>query len=327
MKLPSWDVVATVDEPAALVIAFAAHHLHLGAQKVHLFLDRPNPEAQAALAGQERVNITVCDKDYWKQQGRRPKLHVGRQRKNASLVFQSCGADWLLSLDCDEYLRSGAALESDLAGQGSAVDFMRIPVAERVMPPDVVQTGIFDGVFRRPIYMYGQIGADLFGADAGYYKRGLTGHTIGKSAFRVGRDLDINIHGPTPRLPARPDYRPTSGQAEQAELLHFDGMTEWHYAQKLIRRAAEPVTAGPTRHGEARDAQIAEVAANAGDMGAVMAFVARLKRLNAAQFAVLSETDYLDQTKFDISAALSEAGLSADLTCVQFDAELRMARA
>jgi hypothetical protein len=324
MNRPSWDVVATVDEPAALVIAFAAHYLHLGARKVHLFLDQPNPVAQTVLANMPRLQITVCDRAYWRQYGKRPKLHVWRQRKNAARVFHAADADWLLSLDCDEYLRDGAALERDLAAQGHAIDFMRIPVAERVMPPDLPQQGLFDGIFRRQLQLYRDIGADLYGADAGFYKRGLTGHTIGKSAFRVGRDLDMNIHGPTAQIPNRPDYSPTEGRALQSELLHFDGMTELHYALKLMRRAAEPPSIGTSRHGGARTAQIARMAELAGDVGGVMALAGRLKRLSAAQYTALSATDYLDQAGFDIAPALAALGLNTDLSCAQFDADLRL---
>ena len=47
--VPSWAVVATVSEPAALLTAFAAHHLDLGAAAVHLYLDTPNPELRGMI--------------------------------------------------------------------------------------------------------------------------------------------------------------------------------------------------------------------------------------------------------------------------------------
>ena len=63
---PAWAVVSTMDEPAPLVAAFAAHYLSIGASEVHIFLDQPDPEAEALLAGLPRVYLTVCDAAYWK---------------------------------------------------------------------------------------------------------------------------------------------------------------------------------------------------------------------------------------------------------------------
>ena len=65
MNRPSWAVVATVDEPAPLIIAFVAHTLSLGPKALHLFLDRPNPEAEAALRGLPNLHLVVCDAGHW----------------------------------------------------------------------------------------------------------------------------------------------------------------------------------------------------------------------------------------------------------------------
>lgn len=336
MNMPSWAVVATVDEPAPLIIAFAAHYLAMGASAVHLFLDRPNPAAQAALAAMARLHITVCDDAHWAALPRRkrPGLHVGRQTENAKLVFGQTRADWLFLCDCDEFLRDGAALGRDLADQPRDVSFMRVPVAERVLRSTDAQAGIFDGMFRRPIALFEEVGPAIYGADADFYKKGMTGHAIGKSALRVGADLEISIHGPLSKLPeaqraARPQYGPIGGAGLRSELLHFDGLTDLHYALKLLRRAAEPVFAGKPRHGAPRSAQIAKMAQLAkmaqiaGDAAAVMALVARLKRLTPRQYKALLATDYLDSAGFDPSGAVAALGLKADFSCAAFDVELR----
>lgn len=317
MTAPRWAVVATVDEPAALVIAFVAHLMALKPAAVYLFLDRPNPAATAALQGLVGLHITICDDAYWQQSrpGKRPKLHVWRQRVNAEAMFLTTDADWLVSIDCDEFLRGD--LVADLAGQPDAVDFLRIPVAERVLPPDMVQTGLFDGIFRYPIPDF----AALYGRDAMFFKDGVTGHSTGKSAFRVGRDLAISIHGPLAKLPDRPDYRVTEGKAQQVELLHFDGMTELHYALKLLRRLAEPSTT--PRHGAARLAQMQKLAKIIAKPDAVLALVDRLKRLKPRQLTALREMDCLDETPFSPGPALTALGLTADVTCAGFDQSLR----
>ena len=323
MNTPTWAVVATVDEPAPLIIAFVAHTLSLGPRALHLFLDRPNPEAEAALRGVPNLHLRVCDEAHWtiSRNGKRPKLHVWRQRVNTEHIFKTTDADWLVSIDCDEYLRGD--LGRDLALQPEAVDFLRIPVAERVLPPDMVQKGLFDGIFRRPIPYFAEVGEGIYGKDAVYYKDGMTGHSIGKSALRVGRDLAVSIHGPLPKLPDRPDYKVTEGKAEHTELLHFDGITPLHYALKLLRRVAEPPSPGAPRHGGPRIAQFEKMAKIAPKPEAVMAVVDRLKRLRPRQLRALRETDFLTEEPFDVTDALAALGLTADLSCARFDQDLR----
>lgn len=323
MSTPTWAVVATVDEPAPLIIAFVAHALSLGPKALHLFLDRPNPEAEAALRGLPNLHMVVCDDAHWEisRNGKRPKLHVWRQRVNTEHVFKRIDADWLVSIDCDEFLRGD--LGRDLALQPEAVDFLRIPVAERVLPPDLVQTGLFDGIFRHPMPHFAKFGAEVYGKDAAYYKDGMTGHSVGKSALRVGRDLAVSIHGPLPQLPDRPDYKVTEGRAKHVELLHFDGMTPLHYALKLLRRVAEPPSPGAPRHGAPRIAQFEKMAKIAPKPDTVMAVVDRLKRLRPRQLRALRDAELIDETAFDVADALAVLGLEADLSCARFDQELR----
>ena len=318
---PIWDVVATVDEPSPLVIAFVAHSLAQGPRCLHLYFDRPNPKAEAALVGLPRLKITHCTDDYWRASARkmRPPLHVGRQKENARQVYESTPADWMLSIDCDEFLSSGPGLEADLAAQGDDVTFMRIPVRERVMPPDMVQERLFDGVFRSPVPNYQRNGPLIYGDDAGFYRLGMTGHAIGKSAFRVGRGLQMCLHAPLDM----PPNTPMEGAAKRAFLRHFDGITPLHFAMKLLRRAAEPQFPGTPRHGAPRMAQMGVMADIACDAAMVGEMVDKVKRLTGAQMDQLRALGVLDDTAFDPSAALAAAGLAVDLSVGAFDAELR----
>jgi hypothetical protein len=318
MGRPIWDVVATVDEPAPLVLAFVAHTLTLGPRCLHLYLDRPNLAVQAALAGVAGVKVTLCTDEYWLASARkkRPPLHVGRQKENARQVYESTPADWMVSIDCDEFLSSGPDLEADLAALGEDVTFMRIPVRERVLPVRVAQVGIFDGVFRLPVPQYRQNGPKIYGDDAGFYRLGMTGHAIGKSAFRVGRGLQMCIHAPL--------NAPQGVVGTRVFLRHFDGLTMLHYALKLLRRAREPQFKAPPRHGPARMAQMAVMADIAGDPALVGEMVERVKRLTFEQAAALRALGVLDERGFDPSAALAGLGLAADLSVAGFDAELRM---
>ena len=317
MHKPIWDVVATVDEPAPLVIAFVAHVLAQGPRCLHLYLDRPNPAAQAALAGLANLKITLCTDAHWRASARkkRPPLHVGRQKENARQVYESTPAEWMVSIDCDEFLTSGADLAADLADQGDDVTFLRIPVCERVLPPDAVQQGIFDGVFRAPLPDYGAVGRMVYGDDAGFYRHGMTGHAVGKSAFRVGRGLQMCLHAPL--------NAPMGTYARRAKLRHFDGLTGLHYAMKLLRRVREPQFASPPRHGAPRMAQMAIMAEIVCDKAMVHEMVQRVKRLTFDQLAALRDLGAVEETGFDPSAALAQFGLTADLSVAAFDAELR----
>ncbi len=314
---PVWDVVATVDEPTPLVLAFVAHTLGLGPRCLHLYLDRANPAVQGALAGTDRVKVTVCTDQHWKDSARkkRPPLHVGRQKENARQVYESTPAEWMVSIDCDEFLSSGPDLEADLADQGADVTFIRIPVRERVLPPNLVQETLFQGVFRQPVPNYQRNGPQIYGDYAGFYRLGMTGHAIGKSAFRTGRGLQMCLHAPL--------KAPMGVVGTRAFLRHFDGITPLHYAMKLLRRSREPQFPGPPRHGPARMAQLGVMADIARDPAMVQEMVRAVKWLTADQAAALRALGVLDEAGFDPSAALAAAGLRADLSVGAFDAELR----
>jgi hypothetical protein len=307
MQEPTWAVVATVDEPAPLIISFAAHHLALGAE-VHLFLDRPNPVAEAALAGLPRLHLTVCDAGYWAQLGWRPQLHVGRQTHNANAVYAATKADFLLHCDCDEFLRDGAGLRAELAALPAEAAYLRLQMAERVQLAAVPEGEIFDGLFRLPVEMFDLIGDGIYGEDARFLKDGLTGHRAGKAVVRTGLGLRIGLHAPDGKLP--------HAHSAPGRLLHFDGLTRLHYTLKLLRRAAEPVTAAKPRHGRPRLAQIGAV--QAAGLNAD-----RLKTLTPQQVRLLDGMGYLDRRGFDPGGALARFGLSVDLSAAGFDAELR----
>ncbi len=317
MQEPSWAVVATVDEPAALVISFAAHYLALGAAEVHLFLDRPNPVAEAALAGLPRLHLTVCDAGYWAQTARkrRPRLHVGRQKHNADRVYAATRADWLLHCDCDEFLRDGDELLAELAAMPANAAYLRLHMAERVQLADQPENQIFDGLFRLPFRSFDLIGEGIYGDDARFLKDGITGHKAGKAVVRRGLAVEMGLHAPS--------GRPVHVQSAQAKLLHFDGLTRLHYGLKLMRRALEPPSETKPRHGRPRMAQFTMMQQISADPAACRRMVTRLKTLTAAQVALLGGMGHLDPRPFDPQPALAVFGLTPDLSATAFDADLR----
>ena len=56
--MTTWGVVSMVRGPAQDILRFAAHHLDLGADRLYLYLDEPNPEAQHQL--EQHPKVQVC---------------------------------------------------------------------------------------------------------------------------------------------------------------------------------------------------------------------------------------------------------------------------
>lgn len=310
---PSWAVVATVDEPAPLVAAFVAHHLNEGAQAVHLFLDKGDPETVRLLRGMTGCLLTRCNKEHWEahNNGTHPYLHTRRQIINANIAYAACQADWLIHCDADEFIRNGAAVSAALAKAPADCDHLRLRVAERVMPATATQSGLFDGIFRLPAHNQDTALAEIYHPVAAYLDRGLTGHPNGKGVVRVGRGLTLGIHQPTPEIPSLP--------IPGTRLLHFDGLTEFHYLLKLLRRAHEKPLPGPPRHKPGRLAQMEAMRENAADPEFFRALVRALKTLTATQEARLKALDVIDTTAF----VPNLGGLALDLSVARFDAALR----
>ena len=314
---PTWAVVATVDEPAALVAAFAAHHLAQGAASVHVFLDQPDAEAQRMLSGLPGCEVTVCDAGYWAASEKRvrPAMHTARQIYNARQVYAHSDADWLLHCDADEFVRDGAALVAALAEAPAVAMYMRLLVAERAYPEGVIGSDIFSGVFRHALPDYGQTGPAVYGDMADFFHFGLTGHKAGKALVRTDAGMKMALHAPYGKPPHR--------VIQTTRLLHFDGLTRLHFSLKLLRRAHEPPNAASNRHGEARSTQFLSLRESVADVTLREALVSVLKGLDQAQIAQLRALGCLDAAGFDPRPTLAAVGLAPDLSVAAFDASLR----
>ncbi|MES2432667.1 MAG: glycosyltransferase family 2 protein [Pseudomonadota bacterium] len=314
---PSWDVVATVDEPSALIAAFAAHHLAQGAASVHLFLDKPDPEAQAMLAMLPGCAVTVCDAAYWaaSERGARPALHTMRQTQNARRVYARCDADWLLHCDADEFIRDGNALRVELMQAPANAMYMRLLVAERAYPKGQIGETIFSGIFRHELPDYARNGPQVYGEMQSFFHYGLTGHKAGKALVRVGAGMTMGLHAPL--------GKPTHKAIQTTRMLHFDGLTRLHFTLKLLRRAHEPPSRASNRHGAARSTQFASLRESVADVPLREALVSALKNLDRDQIRQLRGFGCLDEVGFDPGPALAAAGLAPDLSVAAFDASLR----
>ncbi|WP_297774100.1 glycosyltransferase family 2 protein [uncultured Roseovarius sp.] len=134
---PTWGLVATIKAPARDILNFAAHHLDLGAHRVHVYLDAPNPQAEAALRAHPKCRVILCDDGYWKRRRRkgRPDQHQPRQSLNAThCLTKRPQVDWLAHIDVDEYLWPASPLPEQLAALPEDTLSARIRPIEALAP-------------------------------------------------------------------------------------------------------------------------------------------------------------------------------------------------
>lgn len=302
LRHPSWAVVATVDEPPALVQAFVAWHLSAGADHIFLYCDRPDDPVQDLLASLPQVTVVLCDAAHWLRVGKsRPRRHQVRQVRNAQDAYTRAQTDWILHIDADEFVWTDAPVSEVLSGCPEQADSLILPVAERVHFPDAVGDSVLEGAFRRPFHGSPESGRRFFGPDYDLTYRGLTGHAQGKAFVRRGRPLHMSIHRPRP---ARSDQELSMARADSdaAELLHFEGLTPAFWTYKLARMAqalAERDGMPPSAHRRKQaDALIA-----APDRAE--AVYARLKVVDEEMQALLQDHGLWSAPEFAPQAALA----------------------
>lgn len=322
----TWEVCATVLEPAPLICAFAAHYRALGASKITLFLDAPDPDLAERLRKLPTCHVVQCDEPYWtdvRGKRKRPPSHIKRQLENVYACAQECEADWLLHVDADEFLTSTVPVSACLTALPDVVDCVKVNNVERIFPAGEMPATIFDGLFRsappKPWF------ADETLFDPGvtrFLNRGLTGHKTGKCFSRTGRNLVPGIH--SPRLPGSAgDTGFVKWALPSLSLLHFDGLTPFHWASKLLRFAGHEKHLTEKAFGRERLNQIRYMLASRNAAGAVAELHARLKCADAETLHRLRALGLLDENPLDIAGNLERAGLGGiDLSPTAFDAEI-----
>ncbi|MCL3882742.1 glycosyltransferase family 2 protein [Marivita sp. GX14005] len=184
---PRWGLVCTTNAPPLDVARFAAHHLDLGAARIHVFLDTPDPETATLLRRDKRITVTQCDAAYWSRLGRaRPETHQQRQIFNATRTLAEVSdLDWLGHIDVDEFILTPRPFGDLLAALPDGMAGARLYPAEalatapgalpqgfklRCLPPAVPARAIHD------IY-------PTFGS---YLRGGFLSHLAGKLFARPG---------------------------------------------------------------------------------------------------------------------------------------------
>lgn len=309
----TWGVVTTCLEPTALVVAFVAHHVSLGASAVHVFLDAPQPETERVLSRIPQCHVTVCDAEYWLDEigGPRPPATEKRQIRNASRASKAGDVDWLVHLDADEFLHADVPIAEVLSNLPSQIDYLHVPNVERVFDATVPQATLFEGMMRRPLVQGWPKQEQLFSADTcKFLHRGVNAHSQGKSIVRADRDLLQGIHSPRAGADAE---RLLAFPAINARVLHFDGLTGFHWVMKLLRGWSDRGR-GQGVHGglvSARQAQIGFVDEHQGNMRALLDLHQQVKALQPEDIKRLAALGLLSSVQIDPAKAVADLGLAA----------------
>lgn len=254
-SLPTWGVVATIKAPARDILNFAAHHLELGAHRVHVYLDAPEPRAEAALRDHPKCRVILCDEGYWTSRRRkgRPEAHQPRQSLNAThCLNRRPEVDWLAHIDVDEFLWPARPLPEQLAALSDDTLSARVRPVEALAPdPDepppeglrwFKSCALLSRQRREETKtIYPTYGAHLNG--------GFLSHVAGKVFVRTGvPDVSLRIHNA---------FRGKEMDSDEPEMpdtrlchLHAADWQDWHarlryrHASGAYRPEIKPAGAG-----------------------------------------------------------------------------------
>ncbi len=197
-RTPRWGVVCTTNAPLLEVARFVAHHLDIGATRVYLYLDAPDPEVSDLLRDHPQVDVTVCDSAYWKDTGKaRPDAHQLRQTYNATRALRAATGtvDWLGHIDTDEFILCDKKLSTALKSVPDDMAGVRLFPAEALAMPDPGEMPkhfklrtTADGVPASAIN-------EIYPTFGSYVRGGFLSHLAGKVFARTGLgDLRLAIH-------------------------------------------------------------------------------------------------------------------------------------
>lgn len=316
-----WGVVTTAKEAPDLLLAFAAHHVSIGASRIYLYLDDPDPELARRLSLIPEVEVTLCDDTYWQMiRGKRPAAQEHRQIENAMDAYERTDVDWLVHIDADEFINPRADLATELGFVPDEFNFVELEMRERVFTPEHPPVSVFSGLFRVPVNRRSRALRTLFGEMAPYTLRGLSGHCSGKSFVRVGQEqLLMGIH--VPRLRNVGDGRMMSLTLHSATLLHFDGLTPEHWIAKMARYGTNETYRNSDRLGEHRRRQLEYLTEHGGDRRAAELLHDMLKVVSSSEAMMLRVLGCLEPAAIDPAMGLHVLGLAdqVDLSVENFN--------
>lgn len=232
-----WGIVSMVRGRAEDILGFAAHHLDLGADRLYIFLDEPNPTAFQALNQHPKVQVQSCDKAFWSKRTRgRPDKHQIRQTFIATHTYRRTDVDWLAHIDVDEFLWSSEPVADVLATVPQDVPAVRVRPSEAMSGgDDLYKAHIPKSPTREALVqeIYPTYGAFVLG--------GFLSHVQGKLIVRTGlENLSFRIHN----LFQNKKLLPCKHEQPQFELCHRHA-PDWdhwiaHYDFRMTRGSYQP---------------------------------------------------------------------------------------
>lgn len=237
-----WGTVSLVKAPLARIAAFAAHHLDMGADRIHLHLDEPQPEVLDFLARHPGIAVTTCDATWWAGQKKpRMKTHQLRQAWIATQTYQTSDLDFLAHIDVDEFILAPEGFKDRLAALPADIAAVHLPPAELL-------AGTTD-LFKLTPADAGQEKAvleDVYPNFGGHLRGGFISHREGKLIARCGLQgvrfglhaLLLNGHPASNRM-ALPEVR--LGHAHAPDWQTFQRHLEFRLTQGSYRKTDDEV--------------------------------------------------------------------------------------
>jgi Glycosyl transferase family 2 len=219
--MATWGLVSTMKAPEEKVLAFAAHHLSLGADHLWLYFDDPDQPIPAPLVNHPRVTVTWCDEAHWTRVGKkRPPQHQNRQTHNARYTYrEKVTTDWIVHIDVDEFILTSRPIAAILDDEPAETIALKLEPFEAMhdplLPDDIYTSREFRGALRHEHWPRRR-------AALGPYRKvirdGMLSHTVGKVIYRT------HVPGLLPRLHAvmvDKVFVPTPTWQPEMKLLHF----------------------------------------------------------------------------------------------------------
>ncbi|MEP5729827.1 MAG: glycosyltransferase family 2 protein [Sulfitobacter sp.] len=212
-------VGAVMRETLGTTLAFVSWYLREGADCVVICFDDPEDPAINVLRATKNVLCIPCTKGFWRGIGvaasaRFPK----RQNRAMQFIYRSLKGGWFMNVDGDELVHlKGRTLAEELAQTPGDIRSVTLRPAENIQAPDA------PGPVQFRIEMDRDAVNLIYGEHAGMMmkRRGLSGHTIGKTANRAGiKDVIMRQHF-LQQADGTVIMDHVIGPQEGAYLLHF----------------------------------------------------------------------------------------------------------
>ncbi|NBV60874.1 MAG: glycosyltransferase family 2 protein [Rhodobacteraceae bacterium] len=247
-----WGLVAAIKAPPAQVLAFAAHHLALGAHRLFVHLDDENQAAFEALSAHPKCRPVLTNAPYWEKLGMKRRVkHQARQTENARHAYGRAAGQvaWLAHIDVDEFLSplpSAAPIGQQLAALPPGCLSARMRPAEALAPltPQPVTHFKMLHPERATRDRYARALWPDYGA---HPNGGFLSHVAGKLFYRTGvAGLRVQIHN----IFVQDQMNPAEAPLPDTLLLHCHAPSWQAFLHHFAYRHAKGSYRGELRPGQ-----------------------------------------------------------------------------